>query len=257
MSSDVIPYASTLAQRTGRVEGMNKRILGLLALMIAAGPAAYAQTTILDYQGYVMGGTSTVLPPGVTNAFDTGVRLTLSTTAIFDAQLTLSGSVSQNDLKIDSFNVELIGNNGATFMFQGITEREGMLDEGVGPQSCSSPPSTSGVGCIALTTFNGAVNGATINFVNPSVKTPSSTVSIGPNGDSFSYSDPASISGCGLQSTSPGSNLSPCAVNVSNPTAGVWKVTSAPEIDASSTVSALSLLIGGLCVLRGSRKVVA
>jgi hypothetical protein len=111
-----------------------------------------------------------------------------------------------------------------------------------------------------LTTSGNTLTGAIFNLQTDWAKAPNFQLNIGPSGDGFGYlvaEGNCSVGGVYTATYVGAVANSPCTVNVSNSTAGVWNVTSAPEVDPSSTASALSLLIGGLCVLRGSRKVVA
>jgi hypothetical protein len=236
---------------------MNTKILGLLALAIAAGPiSANAQTTILDYQGYVMGGTSQTVSsdfPG--GSYVPYVQPPVSTTAAFNAQLVMDGT------SVVSFDVNLVGNNGSNFSYSGLGLYElGWIVTQTGSGTCYSG-SFSNDGCVNLTTTNGAVTGANIKFVEGPAKGPQSDFTIGANGDAFNfYGIPSAFSCADTADKYAGSNLgAPCTMHVSNPTAGVWKVQSfnAPEIDANGMAGGLTLLLGGLAVIRGRRRVAA
>jgi hypothetical protein len=235
---------------------MNHKILGLLTASLTAMPMlAAAQTETLDYQGYVMGGTSGLLPSGYTGFVNEASLITVSTTATFDAQVVVSGSVAQNDLSIVSYQVNVTGNNGSIFELTNV---------GVGSTSPILQPdggvcytgSFSVTGCVNLSVTGDAVTGATFDLASNWAKGSNDHFVIGPNGDSFSLTPGGSDIYCpggpaqvGYVGSIAGA---PCTMNVSNPTAGVW---TAPEIDPASAASGLALLLGGLVVVRGRRTV--
>ena len=77
-------------------------------------------------------------------------------------------------------------------------------------------------------------------------------LTIGPTGDSISYVYEGSNGPCTQQRSGGGPN--PCTVVASSNSAGAWQVTRAPEIDPASAATGLTLLLGGVAVLRGRRK---
>jgi hypothetical protein len=101
---------------------------------------------------------------------------------------------------------------------------------------------------IALTTANGVVTGAIVDWDKPEIGGSyifDISFSIGPQGDTynnFAAGGPA------------GECIPICGVMESNSTPGVWEVVRAPEIDPACTASGLTLLLGGIAVLRGRRK---
>lgn len=99
-----------------------------------------------------------------------------------------------------------------------------------------------------LTAWN--VNAAGNDF--GSTNTPSfATATITGSGDSFSAGE------SGFACTPPPGGLTPCFnVSESNSSPGLWKaeVSSVPEIDETSAYAALTVLLGGLAVLRGARR---
>jgi hypothetical protein len=238
---------------------MNSKILGLLAASLIAVPmVAQAQTETLDYQGYVMGGTSTteIVPANAAPLQSAPV----STTATFDASVTFSGSLAQNDLVIDSYQINLTANNGASFEFQNLAPLQNSPFFAINGESECAPGGIDELGgCVTLTTSGNTVTGATFNLRHDGYheSVPSFVITIGPNGDAFSdsYSGVLNVN-CGLngdnsQGTFVGpASAFPCTMNVSNPTAGVW---TAPEIDPATATSGLALLLGGVAVLRGRR----
>jgi hypothetical protein len=230
-----------------------------MALALAAVPVvAGAQDTTLDYQGYVMGGTSTVTAVPYSFPVGTVASAPISTTATFDASVTYSGSVAQNNLVIDSYQINLTANNGQNFELQNIGAPAFNLN---GPSLCLLEGAS---GCVTLTTSGNTVTGATINFFYNVYHDASFDLGIGPSGDAFSETAAfggfygCSNSGSGAFAYVGPAAASPCSMNLSNPTAGVWTTASpapvaAPEIDSTSAASGLTLLLGGLLVLRGRR----
>lgn len=85
-----------------------------------------------------------------------------------------------------------------------------------------------------------------------STNTPSfATMIIADSGDSFAAGE------SGFECSPPPGGLTPCFdVSESNSTPGVWKteVSSVPEIDQASAYAALTVLLGGLAVLREARR---
>jgi hypothetical protein len=241
---------------------MSTKTLGLLAIMLMTGPmVAQAQTETLDYQGYVMGGTSTtMIVPVNARPFQSAP---VSTTATFDASVTYSGSLAQNDVVIDSYQINLTANYGTTsFGFQDLTPLQNSPFTMNGLSLCT-PGGGIGLlyGCVTLTGA-GAITGATFNFIYTAYHGPGPdfSINIGPNGDAFSeevYGLSIPIVSCSAVSDSPqatyvgSASASPCTMNLSNPTAGVW---TAPEIDTATAGCGLTLLLGGTAVLRGRRK---
>jgi hypothetical protein len=239
---------------------MNIKTLGLLAVALVAGPmAANAQITTLEYQGNVMSGTSTYLPSGFVTSILFPPLPTLPFTGTFTASVTLSGSISANDLMLVSYGFNLNGTNGTSSAI-GVDAGMAPIIPYLAPDFCSDTGS-----CIDLTTSKGAITGATIDFLSDEYHAPKSEATIGPTGDSFSYLLATSNGTCDDMfypiATSPGyyypgPGFNPCTVNVSNTKAGDWTVstTQVPEIDPASATSGLTLLLGGLLVLRGRER---
>jgi hypothetical protein len=101
---------------------------------------------------------------------------------------------------------------------------------------------------IGLTTANGVVTGAVVDWDKPAIGGSyifDISFSIGPQGDTynnFAAGGPA------------GECIPICGVMESNSTPGVWEVVRAPEIDPAPAAGGLTLLLGGIAVLRGRRK---
>jgi hypothetical protein len=255
----------------------------MFAFSLAIAPlVASAQDTTLDYQGYVMGGTSTIYigpepAPGQGGLpFSQLVSAPTSTIAAFDATLTYSGSLAQNNLVIDSYEVNLTADNGQNYEIQNLLEGYGTPNSAFASQGYNYIPLTGtnscsyagGFGaCITLTTSGDAVTGAAINLSTEANHGTNFDVTIGPSGDAFSYGvygvDSISILGandCSTQAFLAGPFVGPshiCDLNVSNPTAGVWTTvppTPVPEIDPTSAGSGITLLLGSLLVLQGRRQ---
>jgi len=230
---------------------MSRQILRLL-VVLGVPLAANAQVTTLDYQGSVMGGTSTVYTGG-----NSPVSPPLFTTATFDATVTYSGSLAQHDLVVDSYEIDLIGNNGAKFEFQNLGGGIGSNNYTMNGNSSCVASFGNSVGCVSLTTSGGAVTGATINLQAMEAHYENFDLSIGTHGDAFSYAVyGGGAFGCSgdndYQATFVGAHAAnPCTINVSDRAAGAW--TRAPELDPASAGGGLTLLLGSLLVL-GARR---
>jgi hypothetical protein len=231
---------------------MNKRML-LGAMILAAPLTANAQVTTLDYQGSVMSGTSDYLPTGFTQTNSGGSFTTLPTAPVigsFTASITLDGSFGSPDLTLTSFNVTFNGNNGTSF-----SKGEG---SGGGQSVGGGPDFLVGQFFAGSGTIDVTPTGATINISSDQYHANQELITIGPTGDSFSWSYGTSQGSCANLpgadgGTYTGSTINPCDVNASSSTAGIWKVTQTPEIDPASAASGLALLLGGTLVLTGRR----
>jgi hypothetical protein len=224
-------------------------------LMTTTPLAATAQVTTLFYQGDFMTGTSTYLPVGLTAPPDGQATLpTAPVLGAFTVSLTVDGSISANDLTLVSNAINFNGSNGVANFSPNI-----QLDAQVssfGTVDFSVPG-----GDIILTSSNGAISGATVDLRNTPFHEPSSLIDIGPTGDSFTYGYGGGQGGCvnlAISGPNPvpyaGPAINPCSVTAGNATPGAWLVTTqAPEIDTASAASGLTLLLGGLAVMRGRR----
>jgi hypothetical protein len=243
---------------------MKGRFFGLL-IVLGVPLAASAQVTTLDYQGSVMGGTSTTyIYPAPLPPFGTPVSqiesAPISTNASFDATITYSGSLAQNNLVIDSYEVNLTANNGQNFELQNIGLGINSSFTMNGTTSCGLFRGGGTYSCISLTTSGDSITGATINLQNSVAQTDNFDLSIGPSGDAFTYSQ-YGIGLGGVNCTNGVSGMAgtfvgpagayPCSMNIGSSTAGVWAL--APEIDPTSAAGGLTLLLGSLLVLRARR----
>jgi hypothetical protein len=113
-----------------------------------------------------------------------------------------------------------------------------------------------------IRTKNHSHLGASIDINGYGTHQDSTSIVIGPSGDSLDFTYIRQEVGCGTIANTfggtvyQGATINPCTLEVSNKTAGGWLVTTtqAPEIDPASAASGLTLLLGGLAVLRGRRK---
>lgn len=201
---------------------MNYKILGLLVvLLFLATPAANAQVTTLDYQGAVF---TTVSTSGNTIFPDLPTLPFVVGDVVFSAPL----ASNLNDATLVpiafSFNAPLLNS-----------------DIGICCGSASFAFTTNNVG--AITGWN-----VDLSLTIASTNSPSNnTLVLGASGDAYGGFG-SSPSVCGLQGG--------CfqMLGESNTTPGVWTVEhQAPEIDPASAASGLTLLFGGLTVLRGRR----
>jgi hypothetical protein len=245
---------------------MKNGISVLSALGLAVAPiAVQAQVTVLDYQGNVITGLSTYLPSGFTTPTQTYSLPTAGYTGTVSVEITLSGSLAANDLTLTSFKSNLAGTDGTNVS----------LYVGPGPLSNFTPSGSTqidfcgpGDGCIDFTTSHGAITGATIGISGSTYHSAFDTLSIGPGGDSLSYLYGSVNGGCqsvplvhgtnsaGTVFTYSGPTIRPCSINAGSSAAGTWTVTgvlAAPEIDPASAAGGLTLLLGGIAVLRGRR----
>jgi hypothetical protein len=164
---------------------MNNRILVLLAVGILTAPiTGNAQITTLDYQGYLMYGDSSYLPFYFVPPINTPiVRLpTAGASGEFTAVLTLSGSLSANNLVLTSYDVNFAGNAGTESFSVGpiVPGPEPLIPEQ--HYFCTSADA-----CLELTSAKGAITGATLFFSNTKIYDPPVFATIGTSGDSFSY----------------------------------------------------------------------
>jgi hypothetical protein len=210
---------------------MNNKILGLLAVGLMAGPiVANAQSTTYTYQGdaFTAGGSNMNPPAGWTSInvprnFGVGP---------LNGFITLSAPLGDN-LNNVSVTPTFVDISTGSPLFRGVftfsTNGNGAIDG----WSMSLDGSVSGPGGYGLTATSvdiGGVGGdsATMSttctaFFSPSLQPPQSF---------------------------------PCGSSGSNTTPGVWTspAAQAPEMDPASAASGLTLLLGGVAVLRGRRK---
>ncbi len=244
---------------------MNNNLLGMLGTALIAAPlAASAQTTVLDYQGNLMLGSSTYLPTGFTTPNNGNIVLpTTGFEGTFTASITLAGSLAANDLYITSYNLSLNGSNGYS---DGSNSAYAYISSPIfaevpqgGTSFCGSPLGS----CIDLTANHGAITGADIEIFSNGYHASTSVFDIGPSGDSYNFQLATTNGTCqNYVPISPGSGgytvylgpaINPCSASIGNATAGTWTVTQTPEIDLSFALSGVMLLVGGVAVLRGGR----
>jgi hypothetical protein len=214
------------------VNAMKSKILGLLAVGSMVGPiTANAQSTTYTYQGATLNGGLDISPPAGSTSFSVPPILPVGT---------LSGSVTLSAPLGDNLN-----------NFSVTPTEITMLTGGVGLEFRSTVAfSTNGKGAIdgwsmSLAGFVGGPGGWTETLTSSD---------IGGVGGDF-----ATIS-ANCTAFFPPSLLPPqsfnCGSTGSNTKPGVWTSPPAktPEIDPASAASGLTLLLGGVAVLRGQRK---
>jgi hypothetical protein len=205
---------------------MGTKVLGLLAACLIAAPVAVrAQIETLDYQGSIMNGSvsqSGYAPPG---------PFAFSGSIVLNSPL----GANLNDATIVpmswSFNSPL-GELSSTFAAQ--------------------QPDDSGA-TFEFSTVKGKISGWSIDLfggIDEGTNSPSyETGSIGLGGDSYSggFSSPSCNAPPGVPT--------PCfAVAFANSKPGAWTASvNVPELDPASLAGSLTLLLGGLAVLRGRR----
>jgi hypothetical protein len=215
---------------------MNKTILGWLGVgMLAAPIMANAQTETLDYTGSPFTSLSIDgnLSNGLANAIPRNAGELVLASPLGDnlnnvAVIPISWSFDSNtqfgSIYLNSSN-PAAGDPGDSMSFLFSTDANGVL-----------------------TGWNIAVVGGIFEGTNaPSF----AAITIGNAGDTYSsgFSNPS----CNAP---PGVPVDCYTVTESNAAAGFWKatVTQAPEMDPASAASGLTLLLGGLAVLRSRRK---
>jgi hypothetical protein len=207
---------------------MNYKILGSVAVALLAGPiSANAQATTYTYQGAPLFGGVDISPPAGANSFTVPPNIavgTLSGFIILSAPLGDNlNNVSVTPAFIDILSGSPLFNGDFTFS----TNAKGAIDG----WSISLDGSVPGPGGYELTATSVDIRG-----VGGDSATLSTTCTA-----FFTFGSPQNF-GCG----SSGSNTTP----------GVWTspAAKAPEIDPASAAGGLTLLLGGVAVLRGRRR---
>jgi hypothetical protein len=228
---------------------MNSKILRLFAVGLMAGPmCANAQTATLEYQSNALTGSTTYYSNPTSPYLLTPQEFAASfATTPFIGNITASLNLVGGDSLSGMVNV--MGYNG-TSIDLGFDVNATNLGNASQPFSAFAGSS----GTIDLIKSNGAITGATIDVAFSSYHGSNMFLAIGPNGDSVSYTY-AGVNGACTQQGAAEPN--PCTVVASSKSAGVWLVTQAAEIDPASAASGLTLLLGGLTVLRGRRKLIS
>lgn len=224
---------------------MNRKILGLLAVGTMIGSVAVrAQVTTLTLQEPFSGLVGIEGPP--TTAF----------TGELFASITLDGSIKANDLTLESSSFAVGGytyvGDTKTSIWAPLTTGPGVsLGNGPGNYIDIQEAGNSGQidGAFAV------INGFKFTGLNGPVTVVSEEdmISIGPYGASI-WDEYLNGAPCGTVSA--GRAVDPCTLTgMSNSMSTTWTVstTRTPEIDPGSAASGLTLLLGGLAVLRGRR----
>jgi hypothetical protein len=227
---------------------MNSKLLGLLAVGTLAGPiAANAQITTLEYQSNALSGSSSYYNNPTPPQLLTPQQFAASFANVpFIGNITASFVIDEvGGDEILSGGVNVMGYNGKNIEFS-----SGVFAINIPDPSQLRIGNGFGTGTIDLIKSNGEITGATMDAFFFSYHGPSMYLVIGPSGDFVSYTYAGTNGPC----TEQGSNEpNPCTFGGSSMSAGVWQVTQAPEIDPASTASGLTLLLGGVAVLRGRR----
>jgi hypothetical protein len=226
------------------------RILAMIFLALAS-VAVQAQT--LDFYDRVSG-SSTSLLSGTIGPLDDLPLATYPTFGTITGSITLNGSAGGTY----NFGFNEHGGNGP-----GI---EANVNFSFGGQlySCGADFYCSYDGNVQiLTNGKGAITGATADLSDNNYNGPSGQMTIGPTGVAASFlgtipgtsgfdCPAAELSNfTGNDGTYTGPTIKDCNVNVSG-NAGHWSV---PEMDPTSAVASLMLLLGGVLVSRGRRAI--
>jgi hypothetical protein len=208
---------------------MNNKFLAfvVIAEFLAAPVATHAQVTTLDYQGSVL---TNVIVSGNGSFPDVPTLSSVVGDVVLSAPL---GASLNNAIVVPtafSFNAPLLNSDLFTFPCCGNTSS------------------------FAFTTNNtGAITGWNIDlsFTFVGTNSPSgNSIVLGASGDSYAGfgstpSGCAPTGGCSL------------FIQESSTTPGVWSVAQkAPEIDPAAAASGLTLLLGGLAVMRGRLRLI-
>ena len=249
---------------------MNTKKLGLFAVTaLLASFGAHADTVQWDFTSSLMTGTSEAInytPFPLAPCTGYGSCGVTPTTGI------ISGEVDATNGSVTNFNFSFNGVNYGTNVFSYGNIGGGVTGFGYTTETTTTPNlsifnPTGGFNGYGLTGYIDMSSGAPL--INLSVSPvgaegPGGTffdLIINPTGTQFSlgYTDVEPGAGCSgysgpLITTTSGSTLNPCSMQLASTSAGSWK---APELDPSSAASGLTLLLGTFAVLRGRRKVAA
>lgn len=222
------------------------RLIGFV--MMAAPMAAFSQTETLDYYGS---------PFTSTSAGSSG-----SLGATLAAENTIPENTGQIVLSAPlGDNLSNVAVAPSSYSFDSNTQFGGIY---LSSQSPFRNAPGNYASFLFSTNASGMITGWSISVVGGifgGTNSPSSaTVTISNSGDSFStgFSSPscAAPNGGACYSVRE-SNTSPGSFSVSGSSGGGSGGAAAPEIDPRSAMSAMTLLLGGLAVLRGRRRVTA
>jgi hypothetical protein len=226
---------------------MNIKILGLVTITLMAEPmCANAQITTLEYQSSTLAGTTTYYNNPIPPDFLTPQQFATSfSSAPFTGNITESLSVISNGAGESlSGVINLMGYNGTSINLGVDVSAFGETPQLLTPYAGAS-------GTINLIESKGAITGATMDITFSSYHEPTMYLTIGPTGDSFAYIYAGTNGPCTQQGSD---EPNPCTISASSGSAGTWQVSRVPEIAPESVASGLSLLLGGVAVLRGRRK---
>jgi hypothetical protein len=233
---------------------MKVRSAFALCACLVFGTALGAQTTTLEYHGELMTGTSASLLNGSTGPDQEYLPLT---TEPFEGRitgtLTVSGQPNSNDLALVSYNFFLTGEDGLRIgLYAGPAPL--IYDGGTSNSFCGYD------GCIDLTMLNNSFVGAALDLSDDTYHSDQSEFVVSPLGDSVFYLQASTQGTCQTEyfgSPNPdgsftynGPTVRDCSVDASNSDPGRWSVMKAPELDGTSALGALTLLLGSLAVLR-------
>ena len=241
---------------------MKSKTIPLVAVAcLAAAASVDAQITTLDYTGLVTSGTSSYLPDGL------GYMMTLPKTGFtgeYTAQITVEGSASNYSLQMLSYSFNFVGTGASQGFSVNVNALPFVLENYGGLDFQPQDPTVGNDYIDLLTEKNGSIIGARLNLDVQTPDEPEVDLRIGSYGDKFSYTYGSQLGGCsdlrdfgGPKTSYSGGEISPCSIASRNKITGAWSVAkpaTAPEIDAASLGSAMTLLLGGLAVVRGRRR---
>jgi hypothetical protein len=199
---------------------MHRKVIGVIfAVALSAPTLANAQVVTLDFQGTPMTGT-----------YSAGIGSTPVTISGDVLSAVITTDVDPNSRYYDAVIT-------AQALLNGFP-----LDVGPKPLDATS---------INFIFSDGEITGANVNYSSSSCGGSIcnyEALTIGSNGgSSYTFEDSGGNTG-----TMPQVCIPYCGI-IESSAGGAWTVTQAPEIDPASAASGLTLLLGGLAVLRGRR----
>jgi hypothetical protein len=225
---------------------MNSKILGLLAIALTAQPmCANAQITTLEYQNTVTGSTTFYNYPAPPLDLTPQQFAAAFSSAPFAGTITASFTVTG-----ESAGAFLTG--AVNVVGYGGTDIDLVFDvDALGRAPGTLYAFNGSSGTVDVTGSHGAITGATMDLTFSSYNEPTMYLYIGPTNDSLYYVYADATGPCTQQGSD---EPNPCTLGASNNSKGVWQVSRVPEIRPASAAAGLTLLLGGVAVLRGRRK---
>jgi hypothetical protein len=235
---------------------MKTAIIGILALGFVSVGAAQAQVTTLEFQSSSVIGTDYQLQTGGTSLTAVPITGSIMATMVF------YGPIS--NLTLVSYNINLTGSDGVSAGLGNSYNADSGYPNGEKPFNGAGTTTfgINGEGLITANVAEGNITSATLNLNTSNLKGGGTNASANPSSASVEFNlNLGSLGGCenlipgfGYAPVSPytGKTITGCHGGAGGP--GTWTVTKAPEIDPATAASGLTLLLGGMAVLRGRKR---